>query len=177
MVLLQEVVCVYVFNLKCFICICACLCVSMPYIMCVCTCVYAYTCVDNKRRHQTAWNWSYRLLWAIWLGCWELNLCPMEEQQEFLTTETSLQYQIWLLLYLVLWPIFSPFLYKSMKIREFLYKYAANQSVSWNSIFSLLFCILKFTYYYLPCLPWIFIKNIQIQITLDRVMVWDTILT
>lgn len=37
-------------------------------------------------------SWSYRPLWAIWCGFWELTLGPLQEQQHQLwTTEPSLQ--------------------------------------------------------------------------------------
>jgi hypothetical protein len=34
-------------------------------------------------------SWSYRQLGAAWCGCWESNLCPVEEKPVLLTAELS----------------------------------------------------------------------------------------
>ena len=46
-----------------------------------------------KESHQKGafchWSWSYRWLWAVWYGCWilDLNLNRLQEYCVFLTTE------------------------------------------------------------------------------------------
>lgn len=43
--------------------------------------IYIYTCalipMDTRRGHQTSWSWRCRHLWAVALGCWDLNLWPL----------------------------------------------------------------------------------------------------
>ena len=53
-------------------------------------CVYAVP-TEARRGCQVLWNWSRRSLLASQCGCWELNLCPIEEQQVLLTARPSLQ--------------------------------------------------------------------------------------
>lgn len=53
---------------------------------CVCaSCAYSVS-LEVRRRSWIPWNWSFRWLWAAF-GCWELNLCPLEEKHILLTTE------------------------------------------------------------------------------------------
>lgn len=59
--------------------------------------------MSDDARCQSAWYWSYRRLWASWLGCWQLNFFLLEEQQAPLTVEpspqslqNSLSHLIWL---------------------------------------------------------------------------------
>ena len=36
---------------------------------------------ESRRGHQIPWSWSYRILWAIWCGCWELNPSPLRGEK------------------------------------------------------------------------------------------------
>jgi hypothetical protein len=70
------------------------MCFSLILSVCVCLCEYmphVWIPERVRRRCQMTWRWTYRHLTAIWHGCWELNLCPLKEQQAVLTTDLSLQ--------------------------------------------------------------------------------------
>lgn len=47
---------------------------------CVSVCEYVHICIQlsvgSRRGYRITWSWSSRWLWAIWYGCWELNLDP-----------------------------------------------------------------------------------------------------
>jgi len=46
--------------------------VCAPYV-CLCT-MYVPMCAETKRGYQISWNWRCGWLWAVWYGCWGLNL-------------------------------------------------------------------------------------------------------
>lgn len=53
------------------------------------TCAHAHWC---QKRVSDTLKLSYRRLFSLtWCGCWELNLCPLEEQQVLVAAEPSLQ--------------------------------------------------------------------------------------
>lgn len=47
--------------------------------------------LGNQRGRKMPWNWSKRQLKATQCECWALNLGPLQAQQVFLSTESSLQ--------------------------------------------------------------------------------------
>lgn len=56
--------------------------------------VCAHVCIlsvptEAKRLYQIPWNWSSGWLLITWYGYWELNLCPLQGQQWFLTAKSS----------------------------------------------------------------------------------------
>lgn len=38
----------------------------------MCTCVWVPT--EDRKEHQIPWRWSYRVLWIIKCGCWDLSI-------------------------------------------------------------------------------------------------------
>ena len=60
--------------------------------MCVRACAtYTWVHIETREGHQIPWSWSYRWLWVINMGCYELNSGLLEEEQAFLITKLSLQ--------------------------------------------------------------------------------------
>ena len=55
--------------------------------VCVHECIYLT--VELEEGVQLLWSWSYR--WTTWYRCREVNLDPLEEQCELLTTALSCQ--------------------------------------------------------------------------------------
>jgi hypothetical protein len=51
------------------------------FIICICLPVCMSMMIDARRGCQISWNWSYRQLWTVQYGFWELNPGPQEEQQ------------------------------------------------------------------------------------------------
>jgi hypothetical protein len=70
-----------------------CVCVCLPiynivfYIfkliyLCMCVGLSVYISIwlqEVKRRSWIPWKWSDKQLWAVWHGCWEWNLGPLED--------------------------------------------------------------------------------------------------
>lgn len=50
-------------------------------------------CLQRPEEGRKSWNGTYRWLWATQYGHQEPNLGPLQEQQETLTAEPSLQSQ------------------------------------------------------------------------------------
>lgn len=55
-------------------------------------CVHEYS--THGGQIPIPWSCSYKQLWGIWYGCWELNSCLPKEQCMLLNMETSLQLSI-----------------------------------------------------------------------------------
>lgn len=65
---------------------------SFYLLTCVCWAMYMGKQVpkeSHQKREFYHWSWSYRWLWAVWYGCWilDLNLDHLQEYCVFLTTE------------------------------------------------------------------------------------------
>lgn len=59
-------------------------------------CLFVLGCVQVcvgslETRHQIPQSWSYRVLWAVWRGCWEPYSGPEQQQQALLTAEPSVR--------------------------------------------------------------------------------------
>lgn len=59
--------------------------------LCVCVCVRR--CLRGQKRVLDPLELELQVLWDTWLGCWELNLISLTEQQAFSRAEPFLQSQ------------------------------------------------------------------------------------
>lgn len=86
-----------------YLCMYVCRCVSLH----VCMCVYLIVLCSHghgvpteaRSRQQSSRNWACRSLLTARCGCWEWNPGPLQEQQECLHVEPSLQPHIFALCY------------------------------------------------------------------------------
>lgn len=75
---LFSLTCMYMRVCDCMLCVCGCI-----------LCVYGWL---EGRRPEISCSWSYRQLWDIWCGCWELSSCLLEKEYGLLIAHPSLQY-------------------------------------------------------------------------------------